>query len=261
MSGFDLVAFDLDDTLAPSKSPLPARMAQALRNLLDISQVCVISGGQFSQFETQLLHNLDASETQLERLHIMPTCGTRYVLRRNGQWEDVYARNLTEAERKLALDVVEKEAKRLGLWAEKTWGPILEDRGSQITFSALGQQAPLEEKKQWDSDGQKKALLRGEVAKLLPELEVRSGGSTSIDITRKGIDKAYGIEELAKQTGISIADMIFVGDRLDEAGNDFPVLRLGIAARPVKNWQDTADFIEKYCANPNRTYATIESAS
>ena len=122
----------------------------------------------------------------------------------------------------------------------------VEDRGSQITFSALGQDAPLEEKRAWDPDGGKKEALRAACAALLPELEVRSGGSTSVDVTRKGIDKAYGIGELSSQTGIAVSDMLFVGDRLDEGGNDYPVLRLGIDAHPVGGWRDTARFVEEY---------------
>ena len=243
---FDLIAFDLDDTLAPSKSPLPDRMSRALNSLLHVGPVCVISGGQFGQFETQLLANLQAGPEALANLHLMPTCGTRYLLFRDGEWRDVYARNLDQTERSEALRVLEEEARRLGLWESKTWGPILEDRGSQITFSALGQSAPVDAKKAWDPDRSKKEMLRAAVAPRLPNLEVRSGVSTSIDITRKGIDKAYGIAELSKQTGIAISDMLFVGDRLDEGGNDFPVKRLGIETHAVKDWADTADFVEKY---------------
>ena len=94
-------------------------------------------------------------------------------------------------------------------------GTILEDRGSQITFSALGQEAPLDAKRAWDPTGEKKAALRDAVAPLLPDLEVRSGGSTSVDITLKGVDKAYGMKRLAEMTGIALEEMIFVGDRLD----------------------------------------------
>lgn len=240
-----LVAFDLDDTLAPSKSALPDRMAAALRDLLDVVDVCVISGGNFTQFETQLLANLGPAD--VERLHLMPTCGTRYMRWEDG-WEPVYIRDLTLEERTEAMTALETEAKRLGLWATETWGPILEDRGSQITFSALGQQAPLDAKKAWDPDGSKKEALRSAVEKLLPNLEVRSGGSTSVDITRKGVDKAYGIAELSTQTGIPISDMLFVGDRLDEGGNDYPVKRLGIDTHAVEGWEDTADFVEAFVA-------------
>ncbi|MGO1591626.1 MAG: HAD-IIB family hydrolase [Ancrocorticia sp.] len=248
---FELLAFDLDDTLAPSKSPLPDRMARALDALLNVTQVCVISGGQFGQFESQLLTNLNAGPDALTNLHLMPTCGTRYLVYRDGQWRDVYARNLSEAERAEALSVVEEEARRLGLWEAQTWGPILEDRGSQITFSALGQAAPVQAKQAWDPDRSKKEKLRAAVAPLLPALEVRSGGSTSIDITRKGIDKAYGIGELSKQTGIAISQMLFIGDRLDEGGNDYPVKRLGIDTHAVEGWEDTAQFVEDYTVRAN----------
>lgn len=245
---YRLIAFDLDDTLAPSKSPLPDQMAAALRRLLDLVDVCVISGGQFGQFSSQLLDNLGASTEQLGRLHLMPTCGTRYMRCIDGQWTEIYARDLTACERRRVMEVLESQARKLGLWREDTWGPVLEDRGSQITFSALGQEAPLEEKRAWDPDGRKKEALRAAGAALLPELEVRSGGSTSVDVTRKGIDKAYGIGELSSQTGIAVSDMLFVGDRLDEGGNDYPVLRLGIDAHPVGGWQDTARFVEEYAA-------------
>ncbi|USR78763.1 HAD-IIB family hydrolase [Arcanobacterium pinnipediorum] len=252
MSHYRLIAFDLDDTLAPSKSPLPEDMARALRSLLDISEVCVISGGNFEQFSTQLLDNLHARPSQLEKLHLMPTCGTRYLRYIDGQWQTIYARDLSADERQRALASLEKRAKELGLWEDETWGPILEDRGSQITFSALGQQAPVAAKQAWDPDKSKKESLRAAVARDLPDLEVRSGGSTSVDITRAGVDKAYGMAELAKQTHIAIADMLFIGDRLDEGGNDYPVLALGIAAHAVTRWQDTVEYVNDYVKNAEK---------
>lgn len=89
-----LVAFDLDDTLAPSKSPLPPEMDVALRSLLDHVEVCIISGGQMGQFRTQVLDNLNASDEELSRLHLMPTCGTRYYRFEGGAWVERYAHDL-----------------------------------------------------------------------------------------------------------------------------------------------------------------------
>ncbi|TRW47495.1 HAD-IIB family hydrolase [Georgenia yuyongxinii] len=244
-----LIAFDLDDTLAPSKSPMPARMAAALAALLDSVPVCIISGGHFGQFRDQVLTHLPANVEQLSRLHLMPTCGTRYLVHDGNDWEQVYAHDLTDAERDSARSAVESEARRLGLWEQETWGEILEDRGSQITFSALGQQAPLAAKKAWDPTGEKKAALRDAVAARLPDLEVRSGGSTSVDITRAGVDKAYGMTRLSEQTGIELADMLFVGDRLDKGGNDYPVVRLGMPTHAVEDWQETADLVERIVAS------------
>lgn len=246
---YSLLAFDLDDTLAPSKSALPPRMGKALANLLEVNEVCVISGGNFPQFENQLLAGLQASESELERLHLMPTCGTRYFVRSQGKWDPVYVRDLGQDVRAEVMRVLEEQARKLGLWESETWGPILEDRGTQVTFSALGQQAPLEAKKAWDPTGEKKNALRKAAAALLPNLEVSSGGSTSVDVTHKGVDKAYGIEQLSKRTGIPISRMLFIGDRLDEGGNDYPVTRLGIDTHAVSGWQDTADFVENYVSS------------
>lgn len=241
----DLVAFDLDDTLAPSKSAIDPRIGDLLVALAERVEVAIISGGQLGQFTAQVVERLpEASDDVLSRLHLMPTCGTQYYRLTPAGIETVYARTLTDDQKTRALTAVEEEARRLGLWATDTWGDILEDRGSQITFSALGQKAPRDAKHAWDPTGSKRASLRDAVAPRLPDLEVRSGGSTSIDITRSGIDKAYGMRELAARTGIDLTDMLFYGDRLDEGGNDYPVLALGVPSVAVADWEDTADKLD-----------------
>lgn len=245
-----LIAFDLDDTLAPSKSPLHPEMSSLLARLLERFEVCVISGGQFAQFEMQVIDMLpELDEAILARLHLMPTCGTQYY-RYEGGWKQIYAQNLTTEEKDRALSAVEMTARELGYWEPETWGPILEDRGSQITFSALGQAAPVAAKVKWDPSGEKKNTLRESVQRLLPDLEVRSGGSTSIDITRQGIDKAYGMVRLSEMTEIGLQEMLFVGDRLDPEGNDYPVKVLGVPTRAVEGWEDTAEFLAKLLELP-----------
>jgi len=72
---------------------------------------------------------------------------------------------------------------------------------------------------------------------------VRNGGSTSVDVTRKGIDKAYGLKKIISRLGISRTNVLFIGDRLDVGGNDYPVKAMGIRCVAVDNWQDTAIFI------------------
>ena len=241
-----LVAFDLDDTLAPSKSAIDPRIGEQLLRLAERVEVAIISGGQLQQFRSQVVERLpEADADLLAHVHLMPTCGTQYDRLTAEGIETVYALSLTDDEKQRALAAVEEEAKRLGLWAEQTWGPILEDRGSQITFSALGQSAPLDAKTAWDPTGEKKNTLRDAVAARIPDLEVRSGGSTSVDITHRGIDKAYGMRKLAEQTGIPLDDMLFVGDRLDEHGNDYPVLAMGVTCHAVEGWEDTAAYLDE----------------
>lgn len=241
-----LVAFDLDDTLAESKAPLRPPMGEVLADLLDVVPVCIISGGRFLQFDAQVLANLPA-RSRLDQLHLMPTCGTAYVLHREGHWTEVYSEGLSEDEKRRSIESLERRAKQLGYWEpdEVVNGSRIEDRTSQITFSALGQSAAVADKKAWDSGGSKRLALRAAVAEDLPDLEVRAGGSTSIDITRKGIDKAYGIKALAEQTGIALDQMLFVGDRLDPNGNDYPVAALGVACVAVTGPDETEAFLRR----------------
>jgi phosphomannomutase len=248
-----LIAFDLDDTLAPSKAPLPDPVAAVLASLLDRVAVAVISGGQIGQFRQQVIGRLAAAGPEaLGRLHLMPVTGTQYWRFDDGEWVLRYEDGLSAEEKRAALAAIEAAAKELGYWEAETWGPILEDRGSQITFSALGQQAPIEAKKAWDPSGAKKNRLAAAVQQQLPGLSVRSGGSTSIDITRAGVDKGYALEKLAEASGLPIAQMVFVGDRLDPEGNDYPVVRTGVRTHAVTGWEDTVSYLETLLAGADR---------
>lgn len=248
-----VIAFDLDGTLAPSKSPVTDRMAAALNDLLDYYQVCVISGGKFEQFHKQLLSNLKASSEKLEKLHFMPTCGTRYYVYDLAQqdWKQVYAEDFTVSEKKKIFEALNKGFDDLKMREAKTYGETIEDRGSQVTYSVLGQDIVdvlgpkgVEQKEAWDPDNSKKNKLRDYIAPLIPEFEVRVGGVTSIDVTKQGIDKAYGMKKLTEILGISKEDILFLGDRIEEGGNDYPVKAMGIDSLQVERWEDTALVVE-----------------
>jgi HAD superfamily hydrolase (TIGR01484 family) len=235
---YALAIFDLDDTLAPSKSKVDPSIVDLLVALTRVAEVAVISGGRFEQFDTQLLSAID-DEAALAHVHVLPTCGTRYLVHGSSGWREVYNEPLTDDEQARAAAVLEEGARALGLWEPHPWGDRIELRGSQVTFSALGQQAPVDAKKAWDPDGSKKEALRAYAAQRLPDLEVRSGGSTSVDITRRGIDKAYGVRKLLDRLSLAPDEAVFFGDRLDEGGNDYPVIATGVPCVAVTGWQDT----------------------
>jgi HAD superfamily hydrolase (TIGR01484 family) len=241
-----VIAFDLDNTLADSKSQLSEQMADLLERLLRRFQVCVISGGKFQQFEKQLLDVLKSAPGELRQLHLMPTCGTQYYRfdLAAGVWQQVYAEDLSADEKARTIAALTKASDALGYNEPRLWGARIEDRGSQITFSGLGQDAPIASKEAWDPDGEKKRKLRDDVAKLIPDLGVRVGGSTSIDVTKHGIDKAYGISKLIGMLAATKKDVLFVGDKLSEGGNDYPVKAMGVDCLPVSRWQDTALIVE-----------------
>ena len=241
-----LIAFDLDDTLAPSKTPMDDDMVAGLSDLLEVIDVCIISGGTYEQFTTQVIARLPVGPS-LSRLHLMPTCGTQYYRMRGDEWTQVYSEPLSDEERRAASDALRDVARSLGLWAPdaEVFGERIEDRGSQITFSALGQQAPVDLKHAWDPDGAKRLLLRERVQDLLPDLEVRAGGSTSIDITRRGIDKAYGMGMLMKSLDLAADEVHFIGDRLEPGGNDFPVRSLDISVHQVAGPDETLRHLDE----------------
>jgi len=239
-----VVAFDLDDTLTESKSKIDQHMADLLGELLARLDVCIITGGTFEQVEAQVLQYLHVPSGRLAHLHIMPTCGTRYYIWGNGAWHRYYAEDLTAGEKRRIVRVLAEGAKHFGFWEQHPWGEIIEDRGSQITYSALGQRAPADAKHEWDPGGSKKQKLRDYAAERLPDLEVHVGGTTSVDVTRKGIDKSYGIKRLIEQLDVSSDQLLFIGDRLSEGGNDYPVRALGVRWLEVTHWQDTARYVQ-----------------
>ncbi len=244
-----LIAFDLDRTLTDNRSLIDGRMAGLLDRLLDKFQVCVISGGGFKRFDKQLLAGLTTDPDKLGRLHLMPACGTRYHVYDPAahNWRQVYAEDLTDEQKQKITAALNKGFDDLGYRGGEVYGDCIDDRGSQVTFSALGQDIVetlgaegIRRRDAWDPDNKKKTELRDYIAALLPEFEVRTGGVTSIDVTKPGIDKAYGMKKLMEILKIDQADILFIGDRMQEGGNDYPVKAMGIDCLQISRWQDTA---------------------
>ena len=245
-AGFDLmkklIVFDLDGTLATSKQAIDDDMGRLFVELLDIWPIAVISGGDWPQFERQLLGQLMPNDT-FDRLFLLPTSGTKFY-RFDRAWAQVYADIFTDDERPRVTNALAKAVTDSGLKDDSVWGEQIENRGSQITFSGLGQQAPPDAKAAWDADIQKRTRLKALLDLALPDFAVRIGGSTSIDITRPGVDKAYGIRKLAAISGFDLPEMLFVGDALYPGGNDSPVRDAGVATIAVNDISETKLVIE-----------------
>ena len=241
-----LIIFDLDGTLAESKSALDAEMAARLRDLLRVVKVAVISGGDWPQFEKQLLSHLP-HDGSLVNLSLLPTCGTKFF-QYTGEWKKLYSEDFTADQKQKIISSLNKAVGVAGFKVEKVWGEVIEDRGSQITFSALGQQAPLEEKDKWDPDYAKRKKIKAILDTLIPDFSVRMGGATSIDVTKPGIDKAYGIRKLRDILGISLEEMIFIGDALFPGGNDYPAKEAGVVSIAVRGPRETKPVTEAIIA-------------
>jgi hypothetical protein len=241
-----LIVFDLDGTLAESKASIDTEMGTLLDSLLKIVKMSVISGGAWSQFEKQVLAHLTQDE-RLKNLSLLPTCGTKFY-KYDSKWDLLYSEDFTAAEKKKILASLQEATETPDLKPTKTWGELIQDRGSQITFSGLGQEAPLEEKKKWDPDFSKRQKIKTLLDKLIPEFSVRLGGATSIDVTQHGIDKAYGIRKLRDVLGIPISEMIFIGDAVFPGGNDYPAKQAGALSIRVKDPHETKRVVEAIIA-------------
>ncbi len=244
----ELFIFDLDGTLAKSKLPMDAEMVDLFSTLLEKHKVAVIGGGWFPVFETQLLLSLQGREDLFKNLLLFPTSGASFLRYENGQWHTVYAHQLSLEQRNKIKNAFEDAFKAIGYQhPENTYGEIIEDRGTQVTFSALGQQAPLELKDAYKgSAADRRWEIVAVLKQSLPEFEIKVPGKSSIDVTMKGIDKGYGVEEMRKHLGIEIEKMIFAGDALYEGGNDEPVKRTGIDAIAVEDPEDTKKLIREW---------------
>jgi phosphomannomutase len=241
-----LFVFDLDGTLAESKSSLGLEMAGLLHQLLGVMKVAVISGGAWPQFQTQLLANLPIDE-RLKDLSLLPTCGTQFY-EYVGTWSKIYSEDLSIEEKEKIITSLTKALDDSGIKVTKIWGEAIEDRGSQITMSVLGQEAPLSEKERWDPDFAKRKKITSILEPLLPEFAVHMGGTTSIDVTKPGIDKAYGIRKLRDELNISISDMLFAGDAIFPGGNDYPAQEAGVDSILVRDPHETARIIQTVLA-------------
>jgi HAD superfamily hydrolase (TIGR01484 family) len=244
-----LIFFDLDGTLAVSKSNLTEEMAELLHQLLRETKVCVVSGGALKQFLEQVVDKLPAEST-LSHLYLEPTSGAALYEWQHGLWKKIYEEHLTPLQVSEIEGAMKIAGTETGLidWRDTSYGPRIENRGGQVSLSALGQHAPVALKKEWDPDKSKRMKLRDAIAKHLPAYSVHMGGMTTIDVNRAGIDKAYGIHQLCERLHIAEADALYVGDQLVAGGNDEAAFNTHVQTRAVKSPEDTAAFIRELLA-------------
>lgn len=240
-----LVMFDLDDTLTESKCAVKPDMVEVLHELLATRSVAIISGCKWEQFQRQLVQHIDA--VHYPRLVVAPVSGgqvfrwfdDRWQLRRETSLGISLAQVREAFEKAFAVCGYQRPA--------RLWGAQFEDRGCQVTFSALGQEAPYSAKKTFDPDFRVRKPLIRELERILPpHLLVRAGGATSIDVS--AFEKDYGIGQVVREMeaeGIDENDVLFVGDAIFPGGNDYCVTRTKVRYVATKGLEDTQRIIRQ----------------
>jgi HAD superfamily hydrolase (TIGR01484 family) len=249
----ELIVFDMDGTLTPSKSVADREMIRLILALLEQKRIAIIGGGKYSLFREQLVDRLPRHDPRLANLFLFPTTSTAFYRYHDG-WKNIYNKELPLADRtriKAAFKAVFREMDYHH--PTKTYGPVIEDRGTQISFSALGQdivarlgKKGIRMKAEWKKKNTPLKLeMAKRLAKKLPKFEVHAAGFTTIDVTRKGIDKAYGVRQIEKYIHIPIRNMVFIGDALFPGGNDYAAKRTGVHCIAVRGPEDTKKIIKK----------------
>ena len=244
-----VLSFDVDQTLNIAKTPIPDEIADLLIGCLKNNlQICPISGQKFDQFLVQIVDPLKshgATAQDLANLHLFVAQGTQYY-RYNPEtetWLKIYDYPLKEEEVKKITEALETAAKELGFWEAdklKDGDEIIENRLSQVTFSALGQKAGTKEKYAWDPDCKKREKIVEKAKALAPEFDYEIGGTTSINAIKPGMNKKFGMENLLKQLSVEKSDVLYFGDMTQPGGNDYPVVKMGIETITVRSHEDTA---------------------
>ena len=124
-----------------------------------------------------------------------------------------------------------------------TWdspSPIIENRLSQVTFSALGQKAGTEAKYAWDPDCKKREIICKRCKELAPEFDYEIGGTTSINAVTPGMNKEFGMTHLLDELKVDKSEVLYFGDMTQPGGNDYPVVQMGIDTITVRSHEDTA---------------------
>lgn len=241
-----LIIFDLDGTLAESKQPITSDMGRALAELLKHTRVAVISGGALPHLLTHVVDRLPA-DADVSRLYLLPTTGAALYEFEHDSWKKVFEEPLTHTQARRIEEALRAAADESGVidWSDTSWGERIENRGSQVTLSALGQQAPIALKKAWDPDHAKRHKLQAAIVHRLPGFSVGIGGATSIDVSKEGIDKAYGVRKLCERLGLKESEALYVGDELEQGGNDEPIYKTEVPTRAVASPSETAALIRE----------------
>lgn len=248
MNSKKIIVSDLDGTLASSKAPISDDMAEVICHVLNRYKIAVVSGGSYTQFQKQFLTHLNCPPENLKNLYLFPVNGSAcYFFDENKKvWKQKYMEALSISEKKKIMTVLNDAIVESGVDVSNAYGSLIEDRESQITFSGRGQEAPIEVKLAWDPDKAKRQKIVDCMGNKLGEYEVRMNATTSIDITRKGINKAYAIEKIEEMFSITDDDIVFIGDALYKGGNDEPVKETGVDYIQESGPNQTIELLSRY---------------
>lgn len=221
--------FDMDKTIAPARQPILPEMFELLSSL--DQDIIIVSG--------QLLEKIAWQSSSLPAYYLGNNGNHANDLINNVLWKNS---DLDEVHKQEIHNHIKKITALLDHDLNHEWTPI-EDRGSQITFSPIGNTAPVEIKMAYDPDRSKRLDLLDKVAFESTDIMVKIGGSTSIDYIHKEKHKGVNVKRLIDLMGWESEECVYFGDGLYPGGNDEVVIGV-IETVPVSDHLDTFEKIK-----------------
>ena len=198
--------FDMDKTIAPARQPILPEMFDLLSSL---DQDITIVSGQLTEKIAWQSNNLSAIYLGNNGNHAVDVDGSLL-------WQNP---DLTPLEQAEIMAYIKTITAALPHIPNPDWNPV-ENRGSQITFSPIGNTAPTDIKMAYDPDRKKREALMAEFPFESDTIMLKIGGSTSLDFFSKTGHKGTNVARLIELKGWSKDDCIYYGDGLYPGGND-----------------------------------------
>lgn len=221
------IFLDMDGTVTRSRSLIENDMKELLKTLMSLGKDVLIVTGQ----------GVPAIKTQVGVGTYFMGQNGNHVLRVEDS-KELWREELSESERQAVLNHIASLPKEL----VKDPSDLVEDRGSQISYSILGHHEEVSLKEKYDKGGAKRRALIEKVPFISDTLEVKIAGTTSLDYIRKNANKGTNIDRLIRELSWDRNDSVYVGDSLFPGGNDEAVIGV-IDTVPVADHKEAYEYL------------------
>ena len=216
-----IYVFDMDGTLTPARKPMTDDFAKAFLPWLNSNKAFIATGSDFAKVEEQMPKDVISAFTGI------------YCAMGNALWQKgdfTYLRDI-EPEQEMLEDL--ENLRQSTKYPYTLFPNYIEKRTGALNFCVLGRDCPYEERERytaWDKENGERKSVQAFLSKKYPDYDFSLGGNISIDIVKKGCGKGQIAKEL--RTLYANEEIIFLGDRTFEGGNDY---ELACALREYSN--------------------------
>lgn len=240
--------FDVDGTIADSYCSVNKKDAEIICNLLVSGKIVVFATSRSREsVQEKVLNDLSCGSKYFSFVYILPAAGAAMYKWNNKEWEEVYRESMDANDIVKITEVYKRALHTIDPDIIKKVRPnIVNKKGVMLSCSALPVSATKEERRLWDPNHKKRIQIIKEIVREFPYISANIGGSATIDITKIGINKAYGLNRFFEILKLNKKDALFVGDGIFPGGNDYCVLETGIETMKVESPEDTATKLQMF---------------